>query len=262
MNETVNHHKRVRSGAGLGVDYAGNVLTDPTENVKALSEALSQRQDDLRDLNNKYLDARLDAMEKAACNRAKAEDAISQLRSNHTKEMRESESKRLDAIRQIDVSAVSTTAAQFLAATQTLATTTQATAETLRTQVANTATTIANQTDRIVSPIMERLAALEKASYTGQGKSDVTDPALKKLFDAVTVISDNQVASKGQQQGLSDSAKLLVGLLMFITALMGVYTFVNQRGTANVVPPVTINMPAAAPAAPSTVTTTTQPFPR
>jgi len=45
---------------GLGVDAAGIPVIDPTENVKALSEAANKRQDDLRDWLQKYIDTKID----------------------------------------------------------------------------------------------------------------------------------------------------------------------------------------------------------
>ncbi|HXE51261.1 MAG TPA: hypothetical protein VN663_22980 [Ramlibacter sp.] len=46
---------------GIGVDARGGQVIDPTENVKALSEAANKRQDDLRTAEGKYQNAMRDA---------------------------------------------------------------------------------------------------------------------------------------------------------------------------------------------------------
>lgn len=221
--EKTRSRSRSRSGyyAGIGVDYAGGPVVDPTENVKALSEALSQRQDDLRDLNNKYLDARLDSMEKNAIKDA-----------SHAKEIRELESKRVDAVREIDVVARNTAAAQALTAIQTLAATTGAEREALRSLVSTTAATIQNQTDRIVGAITDRIAILEKTSYTGQGKQALFDPQVAEL------IQDLKNLRGTKQEGLSEAMKFLIGIgtLFALAITIGTFVFITQRGGGPAVP--------------------------
>lgn len=203
--------KRSRHGAGLGVDFAGGPVVDPTENVKALSEALSQRQDDLRDLNNKYLNARLRAID----------DKLKQF-AKHSRQTSKLESDRLDKIRQVDVSNAAATAAQLLTAVQTLGNTTGTTAETLRTAVANTATTIQNQTDRIVSAINERITVLEKTANTAQGKQLVSDPQLDRLATLVEKVVSAQTATEGKKEGLNLSAKVLIAVVSLVGAVVSI----------------------------------------
>jgi hypothetical protein len=203
--------RRSRSGAGLGVDFSGGPVIDPTENVKALSEALSQRQDDLRDLNNKYLDARLDAMEKSA-----VKDAT------HAKEIRELESKRVDAVREIDIVARNTAATQALTAIQTLAATTAAERESLRSLVSTTASTIAAQTDRIVLAMTDRIAVLERMSYTGQGKQAVIDPQMTDLILEMKKLTAAGSVALGKTEGISFIGALILGGVGLVGSLMGI----------------------------------------
>lgn len=123
---------------GVGVDSKGGAVIDPTENVIALTKAEAKRQDDLREANNTFLRSQVDWLEK-----------LIDVREKYSNLLAEKESARLDAIRQVDVLAVTTAADRALAATQTLATSTKAT----------------------VDGINERVAAVEKASYEGAGKS-------------------------------------------------------------------------------------------
>lgn len=171
--------RRSKDGLGLGVDYFGGPVVDPTENVIALTEAANKRQDDLRELNNKLFDCKADCLETVSNIRA---DHAKELRmqevrwseelEKRAKEIRESESNRLNAIRQVDVLAVNTAADRAAAAIQALAATTTANAENLRNALNSTATTIATQTSNTVQQITERLAALEKSSYEGKGKGE------------------------------------------------------------------------------------------
>ena len=124
---------------GVGIDARGGAVIDPTANVIALNEAAQKRQDDLREAEGRRIDQALKHVEEMAS-----------LREHHAWELRESEAKRLDANRQVDVLAV-----------QTLATSTRALADSIAAQTANT-----------VSGLVDRLAALEKSSYTGAGKGE------------------------------------------------------------------------------------------
>lgn len=151
---------------GIAVDSRGGAVIDPTQNVRELFEAGSTRQDDLRQLNDKRIDAeirvlamQLDGLEKRMM-----------LRAEHAKEIRLLETERVDAIRRVDVLAGNTAADRALVAIQTLATQTTAERETLRNLVTTTASTIAAQTAQDFSRINEAISALQKSSYEGAGK--------------------------------------------------------------------------------------------
>ncbi len=182
---------------------------DPTENVKALSEALSQRQDDLRDLNNKYLDARLDAMEATAV-----------LRAAHSQEIRHLEADRLEKIRMVDVSNTAIAAAQQLAGINTLATTVASKDEAVRSNLGTTASAIQAQTDRIVGGITERLAALEKSSYTGAGRAGMADPQMEKLVDLVAGLARDRSAGEGTRRGIELSWGVVVAVFGLLFGLV------------------------------------------
>ncbi len=270
VRRPASHRTRGGGGAGLPVDFSGGPTVDPTENVKDLSEALSQRQDDLRESNNKYLDARLDGMENMAILRSSHNSEIMALRAEFYKEIRHMESDRVDKIRSVDVANAAATAAQLLSAVTTLATTAQATAETLRNQVAATAAAVASQTERVVNPIIERLALLEKSSNFGQGRAELANPALseaviemRKLASgiyerrghdavadpaltatlaslasgqqamavAIGGLKTTDATASGRQQGVGDSRQMLTWFLGIVIALIGLYTF-TQRPNA------------------------------
>jgi hypothetical protein len=109
MPESKEHQGR----PGIGVDSHGGNVIDPTENVKALSEASDKRQDDLRELNNRRLDANitrvdaeLNSIRRTLSAQSRSTKEIIKLQAKHAKEMQVAEAKRIDAIRAVDVNAV------------------------------------------------------------------------------------------------------------------------------------------------------------
>lgn len=185
----------------------GKPSVDPTKNVLDLVDAANQRQDDLRHVTTWHL------------------ESMAVLRAEHAKEIRQLESDRLDKIRQVDQANVTTAAERALAAIQTLDRTTQANAETLRSMVANTATTIATQTDQRMAAVTERIAALEKTSYTGAGQRTVEDPRMAELLETVRGLSSSRASDVGQKQGLSDGWKMLIAALGAFALLQGLGVF-------------------------------------
>lgn len=146
---------KTRSVPGIGVDAQGGAVIDPTANVLALVAAESKRQDDLRHAEGRRVDQYLGHVKEMVI-----------LRAEFSKEMRELEARRVDANRQVDVLAAKSEAAGVLTAVQTLAVTTEG----LRTAV------------------NERIAALEKSSYTGAGKGageDATKAAARATIAAI-----------------------------------------------------------------------------
>jgi hypothetical protein len=144
---------------GHGVDAQGGAVIDPTENVIALVEANKLREDDLRSAEGRRVDSEIAHVH-----------FVAELRAAHSKEMRESEAKRLDAIRQVDVAARTTEAERATAAIEALAKTTAANAETLRSLVTSTATALAASNAESNKQQLDRISALERSSYMGAGK--------------------------------------------------------------------------------------------
>jgi hypothetical protein len=131
--------------------------------------------------------------------------------------MARAETDRLNAIRQVDVLAVSTTAASSLAAIQRLAETSATNADNLRTTMTQTAATLAQQSAAAFAAMTERIAALEKSMYEGAGKSKVSDPAMEALLLQVKQLTGTK--SEGMQYivgigitlaGLAISAAMLI----------------------------------------------------
>lgn len=152
--------------AGLAVDAGGGPTIDPSENVKALNEAGLKRQDDLREMHNRYIEAEIRRLEETvrrveriADLRADHARDVSLIHQSHDREIHKMEQEKLAAFRASDDAARLTEANRGLAAIEVLARTTQSTADNLRSALE--ATTATRD---------QRIAALEKSSYEGAGK--------------------------------------------------------------------------------------------
>ena len=135
------------SNPGPGVDTLGQAVIDPTENVKDLAAADRRRADDLRDDDRRYLFVELRHVEEKA-----------QMRAEHAAELRIAESRRIDAIRAVDVGAATILANQVRDA-----------AETLRLQVETARVAQAGERDAALQPVLARLAELERRQYEQAG---------------------------------------------------------------------------------------------
>ena len=202
--------------AGRGLS-GGELSIDPTENVKALQEAGAQRQDDLRELNDRRIDAELRVLE------AKL-DGIEKrviLRAEHAKEIRLLESDRLEKIRQVDVLAGNTAADRALVAIQTLATTQNAAAVATRDMLTQTASTIAAQHAADLARINEQLAALQKSSYEGAGKATVIDPTVTQLIAEFRELKNTVTDTGGQTQGAKNMWGYVAAGILLLIAVLG-----------------------------------------
>lgn len=193
---------------GPATDRKNEPVMDPTENVMKLVEAANRRQDDLRHETTVRIDSELRHLKDMA-----------ELRAAHSKEMRAAEADRLNSIRQVDVTAVKTEADRALAAIQTLAATTATNAENLRNALTNTATTIAKQTADTVQQITERIAALEKSNYEGQGKSMYTNPMLADVSAQLKNLTQSRDVSGGERRGGQQMYGWIVGAVGVLLAL-------------------------------------------
>lgn len=207
--------------SGLPVDAQGNPAVDPTANVIALSEAATQRQDDLREASERFILARIEASERLEELREVHAEAlrvaentrvneIIELRADYEGRLAAAEAKRIDAIRTVDVNAVAVQNQRAVEQAALLQTNATQSADTLRNLVANTATTVASaqdasnqalstKIDQAFNGLQTRVAALEQAQYVGQGRSGVNDPAFAALVDQVKALADAQTAAAGRQ---------------------------------------------------------------
>jgi hypothetical protein len=127
-------------------------VIDPTRNVLDLVGAAIQRQDDLREADNRRL------------------TEIATLRAEYDEKLRRAETARIDAIRAVDVGAVNRAAEVSAQQATTLAVQVAQSAETLRTQVAAAATAATVALAAALEPIQKDIADLRRAQYEQAGQ--------------------------------------------------------------------------------------------
>ena len=127
-------------------------LTDPSENVKSELRQAMKRQDDLRGQEAHYI------------------RSMMRMSVKHNAELRRAETKRINAIRAVDVGAVTRASEVSTLQAQTLATQVATSAETLRGQVAAAATATAAALTTALTPIIQAVEDLRKAQYQQQGE--------------------------------------------------------------------------------------------
>ena len=135
---------------------------------------------------------------------------------SYTREMSANETKRVDALRAVDISAVAIASGKADAQALVLANQVATSAETLRVLVASTATAVANELQSVSTQLIDRISLLEKAQYENVGKSG----ASSTLLGRVSELEEIRYENKGRQ-GLSVPIMMLlsgtaVGILVFI----------------------------------------------
>jgi len=197
---------------GLGVDSTGGPVIDPTDNVKSLMEASVKSLTREAELLAQLADEKIVRMERELIQQEK----VANLRAEHEKEIRKMESDRVNSIRSVDVANAAATATQLLTAVNNYAAAQQATAETLRNQVASTAAAAIASQSALINPIVERVAVLEKTSYTGAGKQAVTDPAMADL------VMEMRKLTGTRSEGISWVGALAIGGVVLVSGLLGI----------------------------------------
>ena len=166
---------------GPGVDRYGTPVIDPTANVLDLVRAAITRQDDLRESESRHIrelasvraeyDQQLRAADQDRDRELRRADHDRMaMRAAYEDKLRVQESARIDAIRAVDVGAV--TRAAEVSATQaaTLATQQQASADALRGQVEQARIATADALAQALAPITKSIEDLRAAQYQQQGE--------------------------------------------------------------------------------------------
>jgi len=193
---------------------------DPTLNVQALVEAAVGRIDDMMAAEARRVNEANNA------ERRRVDEQLA-LRDDYAKQLREAESKRIDAIRAVDVAAVAVASERAAQSAQVLANQVSASAETLRTLVASTAVTVAQQLAQVSSQLSDRISQLEKSSYEGIGKGRLADPMQLELLAEVKAMKATQHVTTGAAGGqkevwgwLAAAVGVAVGIGGLVFALM------------------------------------------
>ena len=236
-------------GQGLGVDNTGGPVVDPTANVVALVEANAKSTAMLRDADIKFNDATTAHLKE-----------IGALRSEHVKEARSFDREQSRAIREVDQANAKATAEQILQAVNTNAAVAERTAQTLAKQVTDTAAAAENRQVAFANDMGKRLSAVELSMSKGEGKQQVSDPAMERLAAVVEKVALQQQMGSGKSEGVDATWKLIIAVGGLLLAFLAYQT--RATSTPAAVAPQVILMPSPVIAPPTTTTTTTIPAPR
>jgi len=221
---------------------------DPTENVMALVKAAVKAQRDLRKSDNKYYDAVMGNLKDTALLRSVAESKrLDDLRGAESRRIDEqqklvadfheklalAEAKRIDAIRAVDVAAVAVASERAGQQASVLANQVAASADALRALVATTADTMAKAQNALTAQFTERIATLEKSSYTGQGRSAYTDPAMAELMTEMRNMVKAQSANQGKSEGIGSTWAAILAVAGVAVAVVALI-FAETKSTAPV----------------------------
>lgn len=195
---------------------------DPTKNVLELVTSASNRLDELRQAEGRRLDElrasdarRLDDLRMAETRRL---DERLILKTEYDERLLIAEAKRIDAIRAVDVAAVSVASQRASDQASVLANQVAQSAEALRALVATTAATVANSQQQLANTLSARLTTLEQAQYEGKGRTSYTDPTMMELAAQVRKLSDAATMSSGTRGG---SAAVIAYVISGIIAVGG-----------------------------------------
>lgn len=205
--------------SGLPVDAGGNPTIDPTENVISLVEAANLRQDDLRQASDKYNDAQIDHMKEIIRLRAEFDARLHV--ANEKSDL--AESKRIDAIRAVDVGAVAIASEKAAATATVLANQVQQSADSLRTLVATTAAAATNQQNQLFNQFNERLTSLERSQSEGKGKGSVTDPQLVTIMEELKNLNKSANQSAGRVAERKDYTGYIIAAISIIFYLLNYF---------------------------------------
>ena len=184
-------------------------VNDPTENVLGVIGAAVGRLNDLRIADNERLRCEMEA-ERRRINEQMA------LRAESNQKLSEAESRRLDAIRTVDVNAVSIANERATAQAVVLANQVATSAETLRTLVASTANTQAQQLATLTSQLIDRIQALEKSQYESKNLSGSIPPA---VLDRLAQLEESRYKNEGRAGNSKDTFGWIVGAIMTLIAI-------------------------------------------
>jgi hypothetical protein len=245
------------------LDAHGQIF-DPSRNVLDLVEAAIRRQDDLRRVVEELLKEkitsgdeksalRLQMMEQRLTEISNRLDSEARLRAEFSKEIAATEKARVDAIRQVDKTAVDQTAsaalqtAANLAKTQTdsagvLSTQVSTSAEALRNLVATTAAESNRNIQQQFTTLGTRVAALEQGSATLGGERKFSDPAtsgaLASLAEQVRVLVRQQSENTGAGAGSSATWGWIIAVgtlaLLLIGTIVAIVTLIRKVETNGV----------------------------
>lgn len=209
-------HKPPGGNPGPGVDLYGQPVIDPTQNVLDLVRAAIERQDDLRTAESRHIRELATVRAEYDHQLRNNDQFLATLRSGFEEKLREKETARIDAIRAVDVGAVSRAAEVSAAQASTLATQQQASADALRNQVEQARIATADALAQALAPITKSIEDLRAAQYQQQGEKSSKVETSTSDRDAVMIEQARLQAAQARMQ-------MIALIIAAIVLAVGVY---------------------------------------
>jgi hypothetical protein len=178
---------------GIGVDAAGAPVVDPTKNVEDLVKAGEQRQADLREADQRFLDAQLKSMSEMQTFARQADMKLNSF-------AREASDKMQTALRAAETIRIDQLAQNRQEYQNTIR-------DMLAESVRTTSTLVSTQLVQIQATFDTRVSKLEAFQFTQAGRSSVADPALS---DALLQLANGQKLARDRSDDAM--AKMTVAL--------------------------------------------------
>lgn len=246
--------RSVTGQPGIGVDRFGGQVVDPTKNVEDLVESKSKSDRQLREADQRFLDANLEATNKlqdfAREAEAKFQNFARDKSEQYLKSITDGETRRIDQLAE--------TRQEFQNTIRDML------AESVRT----TSTLVSTQLVQIQATFDARVSKLEAQAFMAAGRSSVADPqienaitrisqgmttlstqtsdalskmasgnteAMSKLAATVTMMQTTEARSIGQQTGVGMSISAIVQIVaslgVFATVLIAAIAFFTYNKT-------------------------------
>jgi uncharacterized membrane protein YgaE (UPF0421/DUF939 family) len=198
---------------GLGVDYLGGPVIDPTVNVNALVETLEKHNREIRDLERNHsrdlrdADRRYNSLESNS--EARRLNDLAALKSSYDKQISDMLSVQVKTTSDLISTQLDKVTTALSAQITTLTNATQA-------QFATLTTTLG-----------DRIAQVERFRYEWGGRTAVSDPAtsdaLKNLADAVSRLRSGEASTSGRDTGRSEMIAWFAAAVMLMAAVAALF---------------------------------------
>jgi len=143
-------------------------------------------------------------------------DTVVALRAEYHDKLAVAESKRIDAIRAVDVGAVAIASERASQQASVLANQVTASSEAFRLQLATTTAQITSSLNQSYVQLTDRIALLEKSQYEQKGRSGISDPMTEELVKEMRLSRADRAEHTGQREGMSS----IVGYILAAIAAL------------------------------------------
>jgi hypothetical protein len=201
---------------GIGVDFRGNAVIDPTKNVEDLVRALEAKLAEFRKGDERYIDGQIDWLEKLSAFTRAADSGLQTF-------AREAGEKLEAALRQAETNRINELAATRKEYENTIR-------EMLAKSVESTSSLVSTQLVQIQATFDKRVSNLEAYQFTQAGRSSVADPALAsalaEMAASIQGLTKSETKMDTRHEGANSMGSLVVGAAFVISTIVSIFALV------------------------------------